>query len=109
MQKRNLFLLGSLLILALSLSCNKYVHDNNSDVQSNEYIITADGTIIYQEIEGGFFGIITDGGNKYNPTNLPINFRRDGLRVRFEGKLNTDLAGIHMWGELIDIINIKEL
>jgi hypothetical protein len=109
MQKRNLILLVSLIIFALFLSCNKYVRGNNANMQSKENIITAEGSIIFQEFEGGFFGIITDDGNKYKPVNLPVNFQRDGLRVRFEGKLNADLVGIHMWGTLIEIINMKEL
>ena len=109
MQKRNSFLLISLIIFTLSLSCNKYVHDNNTNTQSDENIITSEGSISYQEFEGGFFGIITDDGNKYKPVNLPINFQKDGLRIRFEGKLNADLVGIHMWGTLIEIINMKKL
>jgi len=109
MQKRNLILLVSLIILTLFLSCNKYVRGNNTNIQSDENIITAEGTIVYKEFEGGFFGIITDDGNKYKPVNLPVNFQRGGLRITFEGKLNADLVGIHMWGKLIEIINMKEL
>ncbi len=71
-------------------------------------IIKAKGTIVYIELEGGFFGIITDDGKKYTPNNLPRDFQKEGLKVRFNGKLNHDLVSIHMWGTLIEILNIEE-
>jgi len=103
-----LFLLIALLIvLVLSVSCNQYVsHEKN--LQSDENIVKANGTVIYIELEGGFFGIIADDGSKYKPINLTESFQKDGLKVRFEGKLNTELMGIYMWGKLIEITKIKE-
>ena len=92
----------------VSIGCSKYVN-SDKDIQSNENIISADGTIVYQELEGGFFGIITDNGDKYNPVNLPKEFQKDGLKVRFKGKINHDLVGIHMWGKLFEITRISEL
>jgi inhibitor of cysteine peptidase len=94
--------------LFISFGCNKHI-TREKGIQSNEQIISAEGTIVYQEFEGGFFGIITDNDYKYNPFNLPVNFKRDGLRIRFEGKLKTDLVSIHMWGKLLEITGINEL
>lgn len=67
------------------------------------------GTIVYNEIEGGFYGIMTDDGKKYNPINLDAPFRKDGLRVRFDANQKKGMVGIHMWGEYVEIIHIETL
>lgn len=67
------------------------------------------GTIVYQEIEGGFYGIEADDGKKYNPINLDESFRKDGLRVKFDANLKEGMVGIHMWGEYVQIIKIEKL
>ncbi len=108
MQKRNVLLIVFSILFALSLSCNKYIsHEKN--IQSKENIIKAKGTIVHIKLEGGFFGIIADDGNKYLPVNLSKEFQKDGLKVKFEGKFRPDLSGIHMWGKYIEITKINEL
>ncbi len=108
--KRKIYLLIVLIIVSSIIpGCNKYVSDNKTNVQSDEEVIRAKGTIKFINLEGGFFGIIADDGSKYNPLNLPNKYQRDGLGVSFEGKLRTDMMSINMWGKLIEIINIKEL
>ena len=110
MQKKRLLLLITLLIMfAFMFSCSKNDGNENTNIQSNGEIINAKGTIKFIELEGGFFGILTDDGIKYKPVNLPESFQKDGHRVEFEGKLNTDLMGIHMWGKQIDIKEIHAL
>jgi hypothetical protein len=80
--------------------------NSSKNVQPEGNIITARGTIVHISLEGGFFGIIADDGNKYLPLDLPKEFQRDGLKVEFEGKLRPDIMGIHMWGKYIEITNI---
>ena len=41
------------------------------------------GTVVFQAMEGGFFGIIDDDGNRYDPVDLDDGLKRDGLRIRF--------------------------
>ena len=68
-------------------------------------------TIVFNDFEGGFYGIIVDNGfepfNKLDPINLPPEFMEDGLRVRFKAKLRPDLYSFHMWGIMVKIINIE--
>jgi hypothetical protein len=66
------------------------------------------GTIVYMELEGGFFGIIDDHNRHWDPSNLPREFQADSLRVRFEGVI-TDRATAHMWGRTIELTAIKRL
>ena len=72
-------------------------------------IVEGSGTITYINLEGGFYGIMADDGEHYVPINLPPEFKVDGLRVRFKGKIRDDLESIHMWGTLLELIYIKKL
>ena len=66
------------------------------------------GTVVYLDLEGGFFGIIDDHGRHWDPSNLPAEFQADSLRVRFEGVI-TDRATFHMWGRTLELTAIKRL
>jgi len=74
-----------------------------------ENIVEGTGTMKYLDFEGGFYGIVADDGQHYDPINLPSEFEEDGLRVSFRGKIRDDLASIHMWEKLIELIYIEKL
>ncbi|MCD6192352.1 MAG: hypothetical protein J7L26_02650, partial [Candidatus Aminicenantes bacterium] len=76
------------------------------DFQGGKEIISTNGTIKYVSLEGGFYGIETDKGEKYLPLNLPEEFKKDGLRVWFKAKLKR-VTTIYMWGEPVEILEIK--
>ena len=67
------------------------------------------GTVRYISLEGGFYGIVTDTGEKYLPLNLPEEYRVDGLRVEFKARIRRDVVTIYMWGIPIEIIEIRRL
>ncbi|MBN1411305.1 MAG: hypothetical protein JW969_10720 [Spirochaetales bacterium] len=92
------FLLSAFIML--SLSCVSGKPDNP---------FTATGTVRYISLEGGFYGIETDTGEKYDPVNLEDQYKVDGLRVRVVAELRDDLSSFHMWGMIIEIKEIKVL
>ena len=65
------------------------------------------GKIVYVAVENGFYGIESEKGNKYLPTNLPDTLKEDGLKVRVKAKKLQNTLGIQMWGEYITITDIK--
>ncbi len=69
--------------------------------------ITILGFIKYVELEGGFFGIMTEDGTKYFPEYLEQDFKQDGLGVRVQAKPQEQILGIQMWGNPIEIIKIE--
>jgi hypothetical protein len=71
--------------------------------------ITFTGTVSFIPLEGGFFGIISDDGRRYDPVNLPEEYRRDGLRVKVEALVLRGVIGFHMWGQKVEISNINAL
>lgn len=72
-------------------------------------IIYATGTVKYITIEGGFYGIVTDNNESLDPVNLAEDFQKDGMRVSFSYKINKEGASFHMWGKVIEIVNISQI
>lgn len=66
------------------------------------------GRVVYVPIEGGFFGIVADDGRKYDPRNLPEAFQRDGLPVQVTARPLEGIVGFHMWGQIVEIVEIKK-
>lgn len=69
--------------------------------------ISTTGTVRFQELEGGFWGIIADDGRKFDPMGLDAKFQKDGLRVRFEATPDPDRMSTHMWGRIVRITRIE--
>lgn len=76
---------------------------------ADEDVIQTTGTVQYVQLEGGFYGIVAEDGTKYDPTNLPDEFEEDGLRVRFRAELKEDVLGFHMWGKIVELLEIQRL
>jgi hypothetical protein len=87
----------------VSLFINDYLAANPKDKQ----MIT--GTVRYLHLEGGFYGLVGDNGEKYDPVNLPEEYKKDGLRVKFQVREKKDMVGIHMWGKIVEIVKIERL
>ena len=77
--------------------------------EMGEGIFEMYGTVKYIGLEGGFYGIIGDDGGRYQPLNLPEEYRVDGLRIWFKAKIREDVATIYMWGTPIEILEVKAL
>ena len=76
-------------LLVMSLFC---IVTFSGCLLKDKNIVEGNGTITYINLEGGFYGIVADDGEHYVPINLPSEFKVDGLRVRFKGKIRDDLV-----------------
>ena len=66
-----------------------------------------EGNVSYQELEGGFWGIISDDGQKYMPVEgLPQGMQIDGLGIKAELEI-VKMMGATMWGETVRIDSIE--
>ena len=78
-------------------------------------VVEGMGTIVFNDFEGGFYGIVADSfisgypTHHLDPINLPQEFREEGLRVWFKVRLRPDLFSFHMWGIIVEILEIKKL
>ena len=68
--------------------------------------ISANGTVTYVDLEGGFYGIVTDDGERYLPIGLEDRYRVDGMRLTFSGRVVPDAVTLQQWGTPIEILDI---
>ena len=64
------------------------------------------GKVVYQNIEGGFWGIEDDNGNQYRPVKMPPALQEKGKTVQVVAK-EVDEMGIFMWGVPIKIVSFE--
>jgi inhibitor of cysteine peptidase len=72
-------------------------------------LITDTGTVTYNNLEGGFYGIVGTDDARYDPINLPKDLRTDGTEVRFTAYPRGDMASFHMWGQIVEIRTISPI
>ena len=65
------------------------------------------GKIVYNDFEGGFYGILTDDGERLDPLNLDEKFTKEGITVEGKYKERRDLVSYHMWGIIVEVKNIR--
>ncbi|MEL7021646.1 MAG: hypothetical protein AAGK47_08560 [Bacteroidota bacterium] len=70
--------------------------------------MTATGTIIYNNIGMGFYGLRTDDGRQFQIMELAPAFAIDGLRVQVQLK-TLDIETLEMWGTPAQILNIERI
>lgn len=87
------------------------MHEETGDKEDfSDFVdVTGAGTVVYLTFEGGFWGIVGDDGEHYDPVNLDSEFRVNGLRVYFEVKIRRDLVSFHMWGKIVEILKIQKI
>ncbi len=71
--------------------------------------VASTGTVVFSELEGGFYGLVGDTGERYDPVNLKDEFKSDGLRIRFEAKVLRNHISVRMWGRLVEILEMERL
>ncbi|NJD21637.1 MAG: hypothetical protein FIA82_03055 [Melioribacter sp.] len=78
-----------------------------SSLESEVKVTT--GTVKYISLEGGFYGITTDDNKNLDPLNLSKEFQVDGKRISFKYVEKKDMASFHMWGTIVEIIDVRAL
>ena len=76
-------------------------------VASNTSHLT--GQVYYANIEGGFYGIVGDDGLKYQPTNLPRKFKKEGLNLEFNARTKSGMMSAFQWGTIVELSSVSEI
>ena len=77
---------------------------------ASDSTVTGTGTIDYIEPEGGFYAIVADSGEQYDPgATLPDDFHQDGLRVRFEVTPQPGAITTRQWGTRVTVESVEEM
>lgn len=96
------------IIAAISALVIVYLSTSN-EMKKGQNITMGTGNIEFLDLEGGFYGIISDDGEHYDPIDLTEEFRVHGLRIYFEAKILEDFGTIHMWGKPVSLLKIQIL
>jgi len=74
-------------------------------------VISGTGFIQYvrnDEVHGNFYGIVSDDGEQYQPSNLPAEFEIDGLSIKFRVRTpEIQNLILYTWGIPVDILEIE--
>jgi hypothetical protein len=65
------------------------------------------GTVQYFNLEGGFYGIVTDKGLKLLPSGLPKEYLQDGAIIEFSGEIQKGVLTIQQWGTPFSIKSVN--
>lgn len=83
------------------------VAKSNVNNKKSDQQMTITGQILYQAIEGGFFGFIANNGDKYTPRGLDNKYRQNGLIVELKAELIPDIVTTTQFGKVIKVLEIK--
>ncbi|WP_196141031.1 hypothetical protein [Aliikangiella sp. G2MR2-5] len=89
------------------LKANDLNKDSTMNAQVSDKQVQMKGTIQYISLEGGFYGIVTENGQKLLPMNLDKAFMQDGAIIEFSGKMESGMMTIQQWGKPFKITEIK--
>jgi hypothetical protein len=65
-------------------------------------------TVVYQNLEGGFWGLEDENGNNYLPVNMPEQLKYEGKKVKLVIR-EADAAGTAMWGRPVRIVSFSTM
>ena len=77
--------------------------------QSDEVMVSktkVTATVKYIDLEGGFYGLVTEDGQKLLPTNLSKEYLEEGMVIQFQTKTIDELATIQQWGTMVELKNV---
>lgn len=64
-------------------------------------------TVEYLTLEGGFYGLVTQNGEKLLPMNLSKEYQHAGTVLRVTGKKLTDVMTIQQWGTPFELTSVE--
>jgi len=89
------------------MALNKPVNVDLSD-KGNKVVYQYRGTVKYLNLEGGFFGIVTDKGQKFLPMKIvDKSVLQDGAIIEFSGDRIVGMMTIQQWGTPFEVTKVK--
>lgn len=82
------------------------VQENDTKIEESK-TMTLTGQITFQQFEGGFYGFIANNGDKYMPSGLKSEYRKNGLIVEMKVEPIEGIATTQQFGKLVKILEIR--
>ncbi len=95
----------AIFLVTLFSSCKEPETEENRG--NRDGTVSGTGTVVLVELEGGFYGIVTESGERYDPINLPEEFREDSIPVYFEGIPKEEVVTFRQWGTPLELATIR--
>jgi len=62
------------------------------------------GTVTYQNLGTGFWGIIDEKGNEWRPVHMPEQLKQEGKKVTVTIREVEEGMSIFMWGTPVEVV-----
>ena len=62
------------------------------------------GTVTYQNLATGFWGIVDDKGNEWRPVNMPEQLKQQGKKITVTIREVDEGMSIFMWGTPVEVV-----
>ena len=62
------------------------------------------GTVTYQNLATGFWGIVDENGNEWRPVNMPEQLKQKGKKVTVTIREVEEGMSIFMWGTPVEVV-----
>ena len=93
-------------LIATPVKAIEKLKEHKMNDVKDEFTNWQQGRVQFLNLEGGFYGIITDSGKKILPMNLAKEYAQNGAVVRIKGKVKNVLT-IQQWGTPFTITEIE--
>lgn len=67
------------------------------------------GKVVYQDLSGGFWGIVDEKGNEWRPVKMPEQLKYKGKEVEVVVQEVEEGASIFMWGTPVKIVSFQTM
>lgn len=67
------------------------------------------GTVVYQNIGMGCWGIKASNGKEYRPVNFPEQLKTEGAKVTVQAHPVNEEVSMFMWGEPVKITSFETI
>jgi len=69
--------------------------------------VTLTGSIVFKELEGGFYAFITESGDRYTLHNLEEQFQQNGLIAKVTGVPKPKMMTFTQFGTVLQVTNVE--
>ncbi len=67
------------------------------------------GTVKFQHLGMGFWGVIGDNAEEWRPVNMPEQLKSEGAKVELKVEVLKEDMSMFMWGKAVKVISFHTL
>ena len=71
--------------------------------------VTMKGSIVFKDLEGGFYAFIAENGGRYTLHGLDETYQKNGLIVEVKGTPKPDMMTFTQFGTVLEVSGVKVL